>query len=64
MLVLASGALRCAALPPDTSGSPVCLSMRCSSLVELGGGASLSQGMGKRVWPFTLDHGVPLACDA
>lgn len=36
----------------------------CSSLIELGGTAdvadSLSRGMGQRVWPFTMDYGVPL----
>lgn len=34
-----------------------------SSLIEVGGTAdkadSLSRGMGQRVWPFTLDYGVP-----
>ncbi|KAL4448993.1 hypothetical protein ABPG77_007710 [Micractinium sp. CCAP 211/92] len=35
-----------------------------SSLIEVGGTAdksnSLSRGMGQRVWPFTMDYGIPL----
>ena len=43
----------------------LCL-LRCSSMVELGGSAakadSLSLGMGRRVWPFTMDYGLPMNC--
>ncbi|EFN51596.1 hypothetical protein CHLNCDRAFT_139978 [Chlorella variabilis] len=34
-----------------------------SSLIEEGKGASLSKGMGDRVWPFQMDGGVPINCD-
>ena len=47
---------------------PVSPSHYCSSVIELGGSAtkaaSLSFGMGKRVWPFTLDSGLPINCAA
>ncbi len=40
--------------------------IECSSVVELSGSptkaASLSYGMGKRVFPFTLDFGLPINC--
>lgn len=33
-----------------------------SSIIEPTNGASLSQGEGKRVWPFQMDKGVPIDC--
>lgn len=35
---------------------------RCSTLIEEGTGNSITRGMDERVFPFTLDDGVPINC--
>lgn len=50
----------CAPLPARLTDC--CVPCR-STLIEEGTGKSLTRGMGSRVWPFTMDKGVPINCD-
>lgn len=34
-----------------------------SSLIEEGMGESLTQGMGRRLWPYDMGKGIPQNCD-